>query len=713
MKKLTLLSILILASLILFSQWELKYPIPLLPGFNSIFFIDENHGWASSGNGYIIHTQDGGNNWEVQCYDSLISFYSIHFGNSNSGWAVGNHGCLLHTQDGGQNWNSLSQFAGNNLIDVYSAGNDTCWVLVNSSIYFTENSGVDWQVQYTGSYSIRNFTFIDRLSGWTCGNNGTILKTSDAGNNWQLLPNADSARLEGICFLDSLTGYTLESSYPSDKMLKTIDGGFSWNTVYDENDLMNFSFQNADTGYVSNRYTLFTTTNGGNSWEEVFQFPSGGWYGYRGIFADFDKVWCSYGTMPVKIIKSDNMGESWIQQIPNGPTTNDLNTTEFINESTGWAAGNNGTLLLTIDGGNNWMTKSMGTDYNLNDIQFINEDKGWIIGDSGTILYTLDGGESWVYQDVPQNDNFTDVYFLDENNGWVISDSALLKTIDGGTNWETVDLSFDEDTNLEAVYFTTVTNGWLIVGGGFNSQLFYTTNGGLTWELSKDLNWSEGFTEINFTDADHGFFGGVLQYMPGSSGIIYKTQDGGQTWYDIIIGDYGGISAITFIDNYHGYIIGWMDDWGMPLLSESLDGGETWQYPSVNEMTILELNDVCFGNNEHAYIVGNEGLIMSWLDPAAYNEEEYFLNQTEINKFYIYPNPVNLITTLGGEFSENSKVNICIYNTCGICLKSWEFNTNNSNKSEFTLNLSNLPPGIYMLRCSYENKVFAKKLIKF
>ncbi len=82
------------------------------------------------------------------------------------------------------------------------------------------------------------------------------------------------------------------------------------------------------------------------------------------------------------------------------------------------------------------------------------------------------------------------------------------------------------------------------------------------------------------------------------------------------------------------------------------------------------------------------------------------------NQFTLYPNPVSSNAKLSGEFASDGTVNICIYNTTGICLKSWQFANQQSGQQEFTLNLTELPRGIYFLRMQVGNEVVTKKVVK-
>jgi hypothetical protein len=64
----------------------------------------------------------------------------------------------------------------------------------------------------------------------------------------------------------------------------------------------------------------------------------------------------------------------------------------------GFAVGNNGTILRTVDGGDNWTENESGTLSSLFSIFFWNPDSGTVVGSEGTILHTTDGGVTSVRQ---------------------------------------------------------------------------------------------------------------------------------------------------------------------------------------------------------------------------------------------------------------------------------------------------------------------------
>jgi len=69
---------------------------------NSIFFINNNYGWAAGEYKIIEATTNGGISWNTQTNPKLgTTFNSIYFTDSLTGWVVGDSGIILKTTTGG------------------------------------------------------------------------------------------------------------------------------------------------------------------------------------------------------------------------------------------------------------------------------------------------------------------------------------------------------------------------------------------------------------------------------------------------------------------------------------------------------------------------------------------------------------------------------------------------------------------------------------
>ncbi len=100
-----------------------------------------------------------------------------------------------------------------------------------------------------------------------------------------------------------------------------------------------------------------------------------------------------------------------------------------------------------------WAPQSSGTANDLHSIFFINNNTGFACGNSGTILKTSNGGVVWITVSAPVTDNLYSCYFLNENTGWAVGNqSKILRTTNAGTSWD-IDISPISKTRLIAVQF--------------------------------------------------------------------------------------------------------------------------------------------------------------------------------------------------------------------------------------------------------------------
>ena len=128
-----------------------------------------------------------------------------------------------------------------------------------------------------------------------------------------------------------------------------------------------------------------------------------------------------------------------------------LNCICFVSPEMGWAVGvdqaENGLLLKTTDGGENWAVSRIGVNQIPMAIFFSDSETGWMGGatpapgdDEGAggpsvILGTTDGGQTWQHQlNTPVS--IFDICFVDRAHGWASGTrGAIYHTDDGGRTW--------------------------------------------------------------------------------------------------------------------------------------------------------------------------------------------------------------------------------------------------------------------------------------
>jgi len=296
----------------------------------------------------------------------------------------------------------------------------------------------------------------------------------------------------------------------------------------------------------------------------------------------------------------------WYSQTPK-PTGDNLSSVFYADNNIIWAVGDNGAILNSTDGGNNWTTIEIDPLYNLLSIQFIDEFNGAICGreiahepglqftEFGILLTTTDAGQSWVNKFRGSN-LLNDVFFINSTMGWTIADSGkVFKTTDGGNNWSEYNCGIN--IWLNDIYFSDLLNGWLI-SYGYDGGIFKTTDGGMTW-TDVSPSFENYFTCMNFINGTVGWFCGTE---------IYKTTDAGGSWQQLT--SFGGtksIIEIQFVDESNGWCCAYNFTLNKNEILKTNDGGVTW---STQYSTDIYLRSLHFIDNNVGSTVGSYGGIL-------------------------------------------------------------------------------------------------------
>ena len=159
----------------------------------------------------------------------------------------------------------------------------------------------------------------------------------------------------------------------------------------------------------------------------------------------------------------------WVNPTPQGHTLHDL---QFVNDSTGFAAGDGGTIIKTIDGGANWNRLESGTYKSLSALSFISESVGYVVSSEKLTLKTTNGGVTWTNIGNAPVTGYSDICFPDEQTGYVIGDHQLYKSANGGLNWASIG-----PYGSFSVWFTDATHGCMATA----DAIYQTNDGGAIW----------------------------------------------------------------------------------------------------------------------------------------------------------------------------------------------------------------------------------------
>jgi len=298
----------------------------------TLYFINENVGWAGGYDGTILKTINGGNIWTSQNIGTLDDIHSIFFIDSLIGWAVlyefapYRHGSVIHSTDGGESWNVQFSIEGYTFHSIHFNDENNGWVVGSNGIAFhTINGGNTWLQQYPNTQGgwLWPVFFIDNNIGWTAGDPlFGMFKSTDGGSTWISTSLPVVGIVYSIVFLDTQTGWL---SAEQGQIAKSIDGGITWEIV-----------QSGTSQHLRDIYFL--------------DYNIGWSVGYNGT-----------------IIHSNDSGNSWEDQVSG--TLSNLYSVQFVDDQVGWIVGDNGIILHTNNGGVPVELVSFSADINENEVK--------------------------------------------------------------------------------------------------------------------------------------------------------------------------------------------------------------------------------------------------------------------------------------------------------------------------------------------------------
>ncbi|MCE7855648.1 MAG: T9SS C-terminal target domain-containing protein [Ignavibacteria bacterium CHB3] len=284
------------------------------------------------------------------------------------------------------------------------------------------------------------------------------------------------------------------------------------------------------------------------------------------------------------VIKTMDGGSSWT--ILSTPVTNLLLKTHSYNGQIVLVTGYDGIILRSSDGGENFIqvTSGVGNGYDLWGVQMLNDTLGWVCGLNQTLLKTTDAGLTWQSVSTGLNQHYWSLDFIDEQYGMIACGGGkILKTTDGGSGWTQIQAG-----DTRALYTIDVIDSLHIAAAGANGKNVYSSDSGVTWISNSDIPVFSATNCIDFINADTGYtvqdvynirkttnrgqsWFGLPINMTSEWQALYKTNDGGITWMKVQDAPSG--NDLLFLDSLAGFI-------GSNLIYKTTNGGVTWYVPN-------------------------------------------------------------------------------------------------------------------------------------
>lgn len=263
-----------------------RQPAGSMAWLHTVFFIDQNRGWAAGSKGTLLRTEDGGRTWKASASSTDDVVRDIFFVDPQNGWLVCEvnqyqlktldepRGYLMRTTDGGDKWTrvEIKGFDIDSVLvrAVFSRGGRGWAFGEGGAIFTTRDAGETWvRLRSPTRRLLLGGAFFDDDRGWLVGAGATIIQTSDGGDTWyqSSLPGVEkTARFNATSFFDNRVGWAVGSG---GIVYRTTNGGRTWQRQESgvDVDLFDVKFVDAQEGWaVGSEGTIIHTTNGGGTW---------------------------------------------------------------------------------------------------------------------------------------------------------------------------------------------------------------------------------------------------------------------------------------------------------------------------------------------------------------------------------------------------------------------------------------------------------------
>lgn len=319
-----------------------------------VYFTDELTGYVAGGTwigGPVYKTTDGGLSWfglpnfPLNLFTSTLT--SIIFTDSVTGFAGGAPFRIAKTTDAGDTWRRANMIGVTDTLGqitkIFFLNQTIGWAVTSfrGTILKTTDGGDNWLAQLItfGGYGFTSINFVDSLYGWVSG--GRAFKTTDGGQTWIEQSNSTLWNSDDVYFINQDSGWFAKYSSINNSLFSTTDGGISWIGIPQVIGARKFYFFPDPVHWLTIGFSRYYITNDyGSNWLEFTEdVPTG----FNSFSAVTDKLGYAVGTVglilryddttyvPVELISFEGFVEE-NQVVLKWKTASELNNLGFVIE---------------------------------------------------------------------------------------------------------------------------------------------------------------------------------------------------------------------------------------------------------------------------------------------------------------------------------------------------------------------------------------------
>ena len=419
------------------NSWD-DLNLPVTSGVDGGFILDDQHIWCfTNGTSPVVYyTSNGGTNWNVN--SQIDRPDAVKFFNSQYGIAFDSR-TVYQSLNGGQTWEEVSNNAIHNSINDFAFGaspNVLMAATLNGVPTISVDSGLTWTQKDLDLINDRNYSIAatSDTEFWVGNDLSSITLTTDAGDNWIETSGPDREIMNDIYFLDRNFGFAVGTD---GTLLRTTNGGSQWEDISfgeTRSFLSVFGLTPNDMWMGANQ-RIYHSTDMGDTWQEKAALLGFNTIDVLAVDANIILA-CSPSGM---ILRSIDAGTSWDTVYQ---TNSQIRSLSKIDNQRYMATGFNGLILRSENQGATWTSLTApeaGLQYE--QTQFIGNE-GWMVTSSfkKTMWHTTNAGDTWNPITLPIDRFWDGVYFISPDTGIVVgrssSEGRVYITFNGGTNWQ-------------------------------------------------------------------------------------------------------------------------------------------------------------------------------------------------------------------------------------------------------------------------------------
>lgn len=552
-------------------------------------------------------------------------------------------------------------------------------------VFLAAQSGPPWVKTNTGfNYIMRGIDFpsAQNSTGFMVGEsltymgNGIVLKSTDGGTTWSQLWIGIAEGLEGASFPDLNTGFI--AGWPKlsagwSGFGKTTNGGTTWVSVAVDPDVYYFTdvvFKDANNGILlgstNTSPRVWATSNGGATWTVatgIISVPSHACHLSGNTYFLVDNGG--------RIMKSVNNGQSWTTLFSGGGT---LTGIDFFDVNTGMACGADGQIIKTYDGGVTWTPQIIGSNP-WHDFAWEDGLHVFLSGTPEVVLESADGGSVWEnsYPQSTLQEALYECMFTANGTGFICGSGGIIlkRAPSCHALFSAPSTSICAGTNVSYTNQSTGSNltyQWTFEGGTpgtstlANPVISYNTAGVFDVQLIvSNGSWSDTLLRENFMTVT------AIPQTPvimANGTLLTSNSATGNIWY-----------------------LG-----GQPIPGAT---GQTWNAVSTGTYwDVVQENGCVSDTSNHVYI--------SLLAIDEVLREPITLISRE--------NPAGITWLLRFHSQRDATEILSLYNATGREVRRQQVHSG-SGLNEYGIDLSGLPPGLYLVVFTSGNEQFTGKIL--